>query len=111
MAESRPFSEELKRFTSEERWTYAKTMPAWPHEYLVRERVNDEPFEHLVEHIRANGYDGRFYQRQIRYYEEGGWVYWTMGAPLDETTIINRCRKENTFEYRAAHGTLPDRIE
>ena len=34
-------------------------------------------------------------------------VYWTMGAPLDETTIINRCRKEDTYEERLKRGTLP----
>jgi len=108
-SESRPLPEDLKCFTSEERWTYAKTMPAWPHEYLVRERVNGELFVRLVMHIRANGYDGRFYQKPIRYYHEDGWVYWTMGASIDATTIINRCRKEHSFEYRSAHGTLPSK--
>jgi len=29
-----------------------------------------------------------------------------MGAPLEETTIINRCRKEDTYEYRLLNGTL-----
>ena len=103
------FPEDLRRFVNEERWTYAKTMPDWPHEYLVRERVAQELFKRLVRHIRANGYDGRFYQKKITYYEEGGLVYWTMGAPLDETTIINRCRKEDSFEYQSTNGTLPGR--
>ncbi|MDZ4806432.1 MAG: hypothetical protein SGI90_16380 [Candidatus Eisenbacteria bacterium] len=93
---------------SDERWTYAKTLPAWPHEYLVRERVDEELFERLVTHIRSNGYEGRFYQKTITYYEEDGLLYWTMGAPLDETIIINRCRKEASFEYLAKHGKLPD---
>ncbi len=30
--------EDLRRFVSEVKWTYAKTMPRWPHEYIVRER-------------------------------------------------------------------------
>jgi hypothetical protein len=34
-------------------------------------------------------------------------VYWTMGAPLKETIIINRCRKEQSYEYRLLKGTLP----
>jgi len=37
-------------------------------------------------------------------------VYWTMGAPLEETTIINRCRKEDSFESRSKNGTLPETI-
>ena len=35
-------------------------------------------------------------------------VYWTMGAPLAETIIINRCRKEDTYEERLRRGTLPE---
>jgi hypothetical protein len=101
------FPEELLRFVSSERWTYAKTMPDWPHEYLVRERVDRSLFERMVAHIRSNGYEGAFYQSKIVYYEEDGLVYWTMGAPLMETTIINRCRKEDTFESRSRNGTLP----
>jgi len=47
-------------------------------------------------------------QKKITYYEEDGLVYWTMGAPFDETTIINRCRNEDSFEYRSTNGTLPE---
>jgi hypothetical protein len=101
------FPEPLRRFADEARWTYAKTMPAWPHEYLVRDRVDQGLFERMVMHIRSNGYEGRFYEKPITYYEEAGLVYWTMGAPLGETTIINRCRKEDSFEYRSTHGKLP----
>ena len=36
-----------------EEWTFAKTMPEWPHEYLVRKRVDARLFEHLVTFIRA----------------------------------------------------------
>ena len=99
--------ENLKSFVNDEQWTYAKTMPTWPHEYLVRDRVDEKLFEQMVTHIRANGYEGRFYRMKITYFEEDGLVYWTMGAPLAETTIINRCRRESTFEYRAENGTLP----
>ena len=30
-----------------------------------------------------------------------------MGAPVEETTIVNRCAKEQTYEYRLEHGALP----
>ena len=104
-----PFPDELNDFVNQEKWTYAKTMPEWPHEYLVRERVDDALFVKLVKHIRANGYEGKFYSKSITYYDEDGMVYWTMGAPLDETIIINRCKKENTYEQRLKDGSLPER--
>ena len=102
------FPAELLTFVNAQTWTFAKTMPEWPHEYIVRDRVDEKLFVRLVEHIRAHGYEGRFYQRAIIYYEEAGLVYWTMGAPLDETIIINRCRKEDTYEERLRRGTLPE---
>ena len=85
-------------------------MPEWPHEYLVRNPLKDKLFVRLISHIRANGYDGNFYLENIRYYDEGGLVYWTMGASLDETLIIYRCKEENTYENRRLKGTLPKRI-
>ena len=106
--EPQPFSRELREFVNSEAWVFAKTYAkTWPHEYLVRERVDEQLFVKLVEHIRENGYQGYFYKKEITYYDEDGLVYWTMGAPVLETTIINRCKKEQTYEYRLAHDDLP----
>jgi hypothetical protein len=102
-----PLPEPLRHFIASCRWTFAKTMPLWPHEYIVRERVDEELFVQLVEHIRAHGYEGSFYQKRITYYDHDGMVYWTMGAPIEKTIIINRCRKEDTYEQRLKNGTLP----
>jgi hypothetical protein len=107
IAQVNSFPDDLRRFVTDEQWTYAKTMPDWPHEYLVRKRVDEKLFERTVMHIRSNGLEGRFYQRKITYYEEGGLVYWTMGSPLDQTIVINRCRKEDSFESRSKNGRLP----
>jgi len=98
---------DLRAFVDEQRWTFAKTMPGWPHEYIVRGRVDEQLFERLVVHIRTHGVEGKFYERAITCYEEAGPVYWTMGATLHETTIVNRCRSEETYVRRLARGTLP----
>ena len=98
---------ELSDFVNTVTWTYAKTMPKWPHEYIVRKQVAVKLFEQLVRHIRANGYNGKFYQETYTFYDEGGKTYWTMGAPLEETTIIKRCREEDTFERRKRNDRLP----
>jgi hypothetical protein len=103
------FPAALQQFVSLSRWTFARTMPDWPHEYIVRRNVDEALFVRLVEHIRAYGYVGRFYSRAITYFDSDGLTYWTMGAPIDQTTIVNRCRKEDTFEARLAEGRLPAR--
>ena len=104
---SEGFPDHLRAFVDRERWTFAKTMPEWPHEYIVRERVDKHLFEDLVRHVRSHGREGRFYEKVLVYYEEAGMVYWTMGAPIAETTIVNRCRSDDTYERRLAAGTLP----
>lgn len=103
------FQTELRNFIDRETWTYAKTMPKWPHEYLVRDRVSDEDlFVQLIEHIRTHGYEGTFYTKPITYYDEDGMTYWTMGYSIEITTIINRCKKEDTYEVRLKEERLPE---
>lgn len=97
----------LREFVASSKWTFAKTMPEWPHEYLVRDRVDRSLFEALVRHIRQHGIEQRFYQRSLTYFAEDGLLYWTMGGPIEETMIINRCKEEGSYENRLRNGTLP----
>ena len=101
------FSEELKYFIDEIKWTYAKTMPEWNHFYIVRSKVDETLFVRIVEHIRHYGSRGAYYDKSYIYFEEAGLIYWTMGNPVGETTIINRARKEDSYEFRLQNGTLP----
>jgi hypothetical protein len=107
MSDSSLLPDVLRQFVESSKWTFAKTMPTWPHEYIVRERVDPVRFEALVRHIRQHGFEGHFYQKVITYYAEDGLVYWTMGAPIVETTIINRCKEELSYENRLKNGTIP----
>jgi hypothetical protein len=103
------FPKELKDFIKNSKWVFAKTYAeTWPHHYILKERVGEDLFIQMVKHIRRYGYEGRFYNKKYTYFEEDGYVYWTMGAPIEETTGINRCTKENTYGYRLKMGTLPE---
>lgn len=108
MSEATRLPAPLREFVESEEWTFANTMPQWPHEYLVRDRVDTKLFESLVRHIREHGLEGRFYRRVLTYFAEDGLLYWTMGEPIEETTIINRCREQDSFENRLKNGSLPD---
>ncbi len=101
------FNQNIINFVNNEKWTYAKTMPEWPHEYIVREKVNEKLFLDIVLHIREFGYSGKFYSKTMTYFDQDGFSYWTMGAPIEETMILNRTQKENTYEQRLKNGTLP----
>ena len=101
------FPPDLRTHVDTQHWAFAKTMPEWPDEYIVRDGVDEELFERLVVHIRKHGRKGRFYEKTLIYYEEANLVYWTMGEPLSETTIVNRCRREDTYEARLARDDLP----
>ena len=105
--EVKGFPPELKQLINNAKWTYAKTMPEWEHYYIVRDKVDEVLFVRVVEHIRYYGYQGAFYNKTYIYFEEDGLIYWTMGNPVDVTTIINRTRKENSYEERLKNGTLP----
>ena len=99
----------LQCFIDESTWVFAKTYAkTWPHEYIVKKKVDPALFLELVKHIRTHGYVGKFYKKDITYFDDRDRVYWTMGAPVKETTIINRCEKEQTYAYRLAHDNLPD---
>ena len=39
-----PLPSVLQEFIDSAHWTFAKTMPLWPHEYIVRGQVDDNLF-------------------------------------------------------------------
>jgi hypothetical protein len=67
-------------------------MPDNPHWYTVREWVPEQEgeFEAFVRLLRKYGSDEVFWGKPYRYLDLDGFHYWTMGAPVEETTVINR---------------------
>jgi hypothetical protein len=107
----------LKDFIDSQTWKFAKTMSAMPHAYIVKENVDPKLFEELVLHIRRYGKDREFrifkHRKIYRYWEYGGNEYWTMGAPLDETIIINRAEikkdedvNRKDYQYRGVKNDI-----
>lgn len=72
-------------------WIFAKTMPQWPHWYTLRKDwTQPVDFEAVVQYIRDHGYQEKFYTRTMTRLNVGKHKYWSMGAPLNETILINR---------------------
>lgn len=90
---------DIDSFLNRQKWIFAKTYAdKAPHEYCLREQVvgTDEEFAQAVQWIRDNGIPMNYWTRQHVYYFMGGRMYWTMGAPIDQTILINRC---NVADY------------
>lgn len=46
-----PFDKRLKNFIDTEKWTYAKTMPEWLHEYIMRDTFIPRPWSILTKMV------------------------------------------------------------
>lgn len=90
----------VRDFIAARRWQFASTMPDKPHWYTIRKWCPDQEaaFEEFVRIIRKYGDDEVFEGKVYRYLELDGFHYWTMGAPVPETTVINRKPLGGSFE-------------
>ena len=81
----------LRRFIAEYPWKIASTMPKDPHAYVVRGKgPREADFIKFMQHIRAFGYDAKWFRLTNRYLDFEGHKYWTMGFTYKVTIIINR---------------------
>lgn len=87
--------EEIRDFIGRYPWTYAKTYAKTaPHEYYVKEKLDDagqKDFVRFITFVREAGFSCKFGGYEHIYYEFEGRYYWTMGDPIEETIILNRC--------------------
>lgn len=83
---------QIRSFIDKCYWTWAKTYVSVPHEYIVRGRcaLTNEEFEEFVKAQREYGVEERWHKYVHPYLYVDGWKYWTMGDPIEETTVINR---------------------
>ena len=84
----------LRAMISKCEWTFAKTMPWAPHEYIVRGKcpLSEEEFLYFIDMQRRFGIKehwGRYYNPYIHVDD---YKYWTMGAPVEETIVMNRAK-------------------
>ena len=79
---------------------FAKTMPQNPHWYTLRKTwANDKEFAEVVAFIRANSYTEYFFKKPFQMFLLNGFKYWTMGAPIDITILINKAVQHNHVPY------------
>lgn len=86
--------EKLREMIARCQWTFAKTMPWAPHEYIVRGKcpLTEEEFLYFIDMQRHFGVEERWGKYVLPYLYIDDNKYWTMGAPCEETTVINRAK-------------------
>ena len=87
-------TQKLRSMIARCEWTFAKTMPFAPHEYIVRDKcpLTDDEFVYFVDMQREHGVKERWGNYNFPYLYIDDYKYWTMGAPIEETTVINRAK-------------------
>jgi 2-polyprenyl-3-methyl-5-hydroxy-6-metoxy-1,4-benzoquinol methylase len=94
--------EKLGHLLQEAQWIFAKTMASNPHWYTLRKKwVNDADFVWVVERIRLCGYKQKFGGSWYVQLDVNDWFYWSMGAPLPITILVNRKRISKVAPYDA----------
>jgi hypothetical protein len=107
-----PTTEELAwahEFIKGRRWREAVTYRVTaPHEYTVRDwqrsaRASTD-FDRFVALVRRCGYADFYYQVRHIYWPVDELKYWTMGWPVQETTVINRARLDAPEPWKSVSG-------
>ena len=88
------YYDKLRQMISRCTWTFAKSMPFAPHEYIVKDKcpLTEEEFEYFVNSQRKYGVKERWGKYNNSYLYIDDYKYWTMAAPIDETIVINRAK-------------------
>jgi len=78
------------------KWTYAKTMPECPHEYIVcRKTADDKTYYAMFRAIEERGEWREWEGTPYQYLHPGdGFHYWKMTDDISESVIINRARDD-----------------
>jgi len=81
----------VQGWLEDQRWIFARSRASNPHWYCLRRNAGDEAiFERIVEFIRERGVPYLWWERHYLQYVAGEWAYWSMGSPIQETSLINR---------------------
>ena len=87
-------------FIASQKWIFAKTYSETaPHEYCLKKNCETiELFNEAVQFIRDNGVKEFFFKKSFIYFYHDGYKYWTMGAPIPITILINRTNDLKKYE-------------
>jgi len=102
--------EKFLRFVAQAEWIFAKSIPNWPHFYVVEENLPDQAaFRAAKVFVKESGYVGKFFDMDVFYFAADGWTYWAspLANPPESQYMLNKCKTEYSYESCVRSGTLP----
>ena len=102
--------EEFLQFVSQVKWSFAKSVPNWPHFYIAEQNPPSQAaFQAAKSFVRESGHVGKFYDKDVFYFAADGWTYWAspLAKPPESQHMLNRCKTQYTYESLAKSGDLP----
>jgi hypothetical protein len=81
----------IEEFADRCTWTFAKTMPEIPHEYVVRDRLSESDtaaFDAMNGYIAEHGYTATFGTRSYTYLNSGRYKYWIIDNILNREKLV-----------------------
>lgn len=80
----------IEKFLGSMVWTFAKTMPDTPHDYVVRDALSDadkKTFDAFGEYIKRAGYSAAFASKRYNYLHIRDFKYWMIGNILNRAEV------------------------
>jgi hypothetical protein len=79
-------------------WTYAKTMPKYPHWYIKRNPEIEKIYVELFNAIGEHGKHEFFFRKPTQYlYLGDGYKYWRMATDINDSKILNRAKEDAIY--------------
>ena len=97
-------------FVAWHEWVIARTMPHNSHEYSLRRNATEGTFDSAVRYIREHGLIEAYWNKPYKTLYAGEHKYWTMGAPVEETILINRKPAHSLEALRATIPPIPAKL-
>ena len=86
-------------------WKFSKSMPQWPHWYVLRDDGSAREFDFVDRLIKKFGYEDNWGTRKNSYLVIGKFKYWVIEDVLNRAApISNAAMRRRGLRYLARHG-------
>lgn len=104
MALPKEIEERIRGYINRCEWKWAKTFLTVPHEYIVRHQsaLTDREFVDFVQAQRNYGTYQQWGRYNFPYLFIDGYKFWTMGDPIEKTTVMNRQKLFGEYDQIAS---------